>query len=72
MATATAKELKIRLDELRRLKKISCFNIAYANDPQPAKFVDMRIAELKELIRLKSDPDWKKLQAELREWQEDA
>lgn len=39
-------EIAIRLDELKRLKKIDCFNEAYTTDVRPAQQVDIRIEEL--------------------------
>lgn len=39
-------ESEARLDELKRLKKIDCFNEAYSSDPRPSKYIDIRIAEL--------------------------
>lgn len=41
------KEIKqARIDELKRLKAIDCFNEPYTTDPRPAKLVLVRLAEL--------------------------
>lgn len=39
-------EVKIRLDELKQLKTIDCFNEPYTTDPRPAMLVSIRIQQL--------------------------
>lgn len=39
-----------RVEELERLLKIDCFNEAYTTDPRPARFVRIRLEELKQTL----------------------
>lgn len=39
-------ERRGRVDELRRLKKIDCFNVGYSMDKRPAVHVDYRLKQL--------------------------
>ena len=39
-------ELNIRIDELKRLKKVDCFNESYSTDVRCSKYVDIRIEQL--------------------------